>query len=461
LTSHPLLRNIFGSYGACFLTISTEVDEKARVTAPVVSESTMAKDSTLRFAAQTDEVMSLLRVVGLVRTGEAETRPEIGRLTGLGRGVVAQRVEAAIEMGFLEDGEFGPSSGGRAPRTLRFRADQGTIVICALGALHIRVGLASLDGVVLKEAHREWDIARGPAETIATSISMIEELLHSVECGPVWAVSVGVPGPVDFETGSPVAPPIMPGWNGFDVRRMFEQHFDAPVWVDNDVNLLALAERSHRQSDAVDLIYCKVGSGIGAGLISHGRIHRGANGAAGDIGHVRVRDSESVCRCGKVGCLEAEASGWAIVRDATLALDEGSGGLLAARLAAGEPLTPDAVSSAAMDGDALAISLVQRSARLVGESIAALVNMFNPGVIVVGGAVAGAGEIFLAEVRQRVYELSLPLATRDLSIVQSVGDEKEPLRGGAELAIEQLFEVTFPRWFASGRPSIEGVKAPA
>lgn len=425
-----------------------------------MSESSMARDSALRFGAQTDEVMSLLRVVNLVRTGEAETRPEIGRLTGLGRGVVTQRVEAAIEMGFLEDGEFGPSSGGRAPRTLRFRSDQATIVICALGALHIRVGLSTLDGEVFAEAHREWDIGRGPAETIDMSLGMIDQLLAEHPSGPVWAVSVGVPGPVDFESGSPVAPPIMPGWNGFDVRRRFEQRFDVPVWVDNDVNLLALTERSHRRDDAIDLIYCKVGSGIGAGLVSHGRIHRGANGAAGDIGHVRVRDSETPCRCGKVGCLEAEASGWAIVRDATRALDEGAVGILAGLVARGELITPEAVSIAAVDGDALAISLVQRSARLIGESIAALVNMFNPAVIVIGGAVSAAGEIFLAEVRQRVYELSLPLATRDLSIVRSVGDEREPLRGGAELAIEELFEVTFPRWFASGRPTIEGVKAP-
>ena len=112
-----------------------------------------------------------------------------------------------------------------------------------------------------------------------------------------------------------------------------------------------------------------------------------------------------------------------------------------------------------MDGDALAISLIQRSARLVGESIAALVNMFNPAVIVVGGAVSSAGEVFLAEIRQRVYELSLPLATRDLSIVRSLGDEKEPLRGGAEMVREQLFDATFPRWVADGRPTIDEVMA--
>ncbi|HKT57054.1 MAG TPA: ROK family protein [Microbacterium sp.] len=419
----------------------------------------MATESALRFGAQTDEVTSLLRIVNMVRTGEASTRPEIGRLTGLGRGVVAQRVDAAIGMGFLEDGEFGPSSGGRAPRTLRFRADQGLIVLCALGALHIRVGLAALDGTVLAAQHRPWEIGRGPAETLEAAIAMIDDLLAAGPDRPVWALAVGVPGPVDFESGSLVSPPIMPGWNGFNVRRMFEQRFDAPVWVDNDCNILALAERMHRRDEATDLIYCKVGSGIGAGLLSRGRLHRGANGAAGDIGHVRVRDSEVLCRCGKVGCLEAEAGGWAMVRDAEKAVDEGAGGALAALRERGETLTPEALCIAALNGDALAIRLVQRSARLVGESIAALVNMFNPSVIMIGGAMASAGEIYLAEVRQRVYELSLPLATRDLVIVNSRKDEDEPLHGAAELAIEELFDATFPRWFASGRPTIDGVKA--
>jgi predicted NBD/HSP70 family sugar kinase len=239
------------------------------------------------------------------------------------------------------------------------------------------------------------------------------------------------------------------------VRGRFAERFGAPVWVDNDVNLLALAERARRSDDAIDLIYCKIGTGIGAGLLTQGRIHRGANGAAGDVGHVRLPGSSVRCRCGKRGCLEAEAGGWAIVRDAERAVADGADGLLAGV----EPLTPEAVAVAAMNGDALAISLVEHSAQHVGESLAALVNMFNPSVIVVGGAVSAAGETFLAQVRQRVYEFSLPLATRDLAIVRSHGDADEPLRGGAALAIEQLFEATFPRWFAAGRPSIERIVA--
>lgn len=421
----------------------------------------MATDSALRFGAQTDEMTSLLRIVNMVRKGEAMTRPEIGRVTGLGRGVVTQRVDYAIQLGYLEDGEFGPSSGGRAPRTLRFRGEQGTIIICALGALHIHVGLAALDGDLLDQTHRHWDIARGPAETLAAAMEMIDELLDRGPNSPVWGVAVGIPGPVDFETGRPVAPPIMPGWNGFDIRRLVEQKYGAPVWVDNDVNLLAFGERARRMTELPDLIYCKVGSGIGAGLLSRGRIHRGANGAAGDIGHVRVRDSDALCRCGKIGCLEAVAGGWALVRDAKKAIDEGAGGFLAQRASAGEEPTPETISRAAENGDALAISLIQRSARDMGESIAALVNMFNPGVIVIGGAVAAAGELFLAEVRQRVYELSLPLATRDLKIVQSVDDPREPLRGGAEMVREQLFDVTFPRWFADGHPAQTRAAVPA
>jgi len=420
----------------------------------------MSTESTLRFGAQTDEVTSLLRIVNLVRTGEATTRPEIGKVTGLGRGVVSQRVDQAIQIGFLGDGEFGASSGGRAPRTLRFRAEQGRIVICALGAAHIRVGVTALDGDVLEHTHRAWDIGQGPEKTIAAVMTLVDEVLAKDAKIPVWAVVVGLPGPVDFNSGQPVSPPIMPGWSGFDVRTPFEERFNAPVWVDNDVNLLALGERARRRDALADLIYCKIGSGIGAGLLSQGRIHRGANGAAGDIGHVRVLDSTAVCRCGKIGCLEAVASGWALVRDVEQAVKEGASTSMAPLAEKGK-LTLEEITLAVRSGDPLAIMLVQKSARVVGETISALVNMFNPAVIVIGGAIGSAGEVFLAEVRQRVYELSLPLATRDLIITMSVKDEREPLRGGAELAREQLFDVTFPRWFAEGRPSPERAAVPA
>ena len=420
-----------------------------------MSKSGMRGEAT-RAAVQGDELTTLLRIINLVRLGEVTTRPEIGRVTGFGRGVVTQRVEQAMEMGFLAEGERGPSSGGRAPRTLRFTAERGRIVVCALGALHIHVGISALDGDVIDDIHRSWEIARGPDETLDVVMTMLDELFDRNEDIPVWGVAVGLPGPVDFASGRPMSPPIMPNWNGHNVKARFEQRFGAPVWVDNDVNLLALGERARRRDDNVDLVYCKTGTGIGVGLLSQGRIHRGASGSAGDIGHLRVPGSTVPCLCGKTGCLEAVAGGWALVRDAEQAVAGGASGVLAAALRAGSTLIPEDVSGAAEKGDPLGISLIQRSAQVVGEAIASLVNTFNPAVIVLGGAIAaGAGEIFLAEVRQRVYELALPLATRDLMIVRSVNDPREPLRGGAEMIREQLFDRTFARWFAGGRPSIE------
>ena len=406
-----------------------------------------------RSGATADELTSLLRVINLVRLSEATTRPDIGRVTGLGRGVVTQRVQQAIDLGFLAEGGRGPSTGGRAPRTLRFVAERGRIVICALGALHIHVGISALDGDVVDDVHRSWEISRGPEATLDVVMEMIDELLARHDDVPVWGITVGLPGPVDFRTGRPMSPPIMPNWNGFDVKAAFQQRFDAPVWVDNDVNLLALGERARRREDRVDLVYCKIGTGIGVGLLSEGRIHRGASGSAGDIGHLRVPGSTLPCVCGKIGCLEAVAGGWALVRDAERAVADGAKGVLATTLTERSSLRPEDIAGAARRGDPLGFSLAQQSAQAVGEALASLVNIFNPAVLVLGGAIAaGAGEIFLAEVRQRVYELSPPLATRDLVIVRSVDDPREPLRGGDEMVREELFDRTFSRWFASGRP---------
>lgn len=414
----------------------------------------MTHDNTLRFGAQTDAVTSLLRIVNLVRNGEATTRPEIGRVTDLSRGVVTQRISQAISMGFLVEDALAPSTGGRAARSLRFTAERGRIIVCALGALHINIGLTDLDGRIIGRSHADWEVTRGPEETIAKIFTLVDALVAEHGEAETWAVVVGLPGPVDFDSGSPVSPPIMPGWGGFDVRGSFEQRFEAPVWVDNDSNLLVLSERERFADGTGDLIYFKLGSGIGTGLLSRGRIHRGANGTAGDIGHVPVRGSEETCRCGKTGCLEAVASGWALVRDARRALEGGAQGLLADRVSDGATLDLEQITLAARDGDPIALGLIERSASLVGDSIATLVNIFNPSTIVVGGAIAGAGEVFLAEVRQRIYRHSLPLATRDLVITTSASDRTAPIRGGAALAIEELFETTFPRWFAETRPTI-------
>jgi len=401
-----------------------------------------------------DSVGSLLAVVNLVRTGRARTRPGLAQTLGLGRTVIAQRVDQAIDVGYLEESELGESTGGRAPRTLRFRSERGHIVVCALGALHIRVGVSDLDGTILRSDHREWDIAQGPKATLQVAQDMIDSLLAGVDSSPIWGVAVGVPGPVDFATGRPVTPPIMPGWDAVDIRGAFERKYRARTWVDNDVNLLALAERARRGDDEhLDLIYLKVGTGIGAAFLFDGHLHRGVSGAAGDIGHTPVANGDGLtCRCGKTDCLEATAAGWALIRDAQDALDTGEASDLRPTSEA-RALVPEDLALAARRFDQLALRLVGRSAERAGAAVAVLVNALNPSVVVTGGAISSANDAFTVPFARAVHEAALPLTARNLSIVHSQADRDEPIAGGNALVIEQLFERSFSEWFADGQPT--------
>lgn len=392
-----------------------------------------------------DQLDGLVAVLGLIRSGTARTRPELARRAGLGRTVVSQRLSQLIAGGLVEEGVLGASTGGRAPRELRFRAEAGVVLAAELGATSITVGATDLSGEVRAQLEEPWDIAAGAEPTLERVEALFDALLTDLPNEPIWGIGVGLPGPVEFRSGRPVAPPIMPGWDGYPVRDRLAQHYRAPVWVDNEVNLMALGEcRAGIGRGEQDLIYVKIGSGIGAGLISGGRLHRGAQGCAGDIGHVAVGvgappgERSVVCRCGNVGCLEALAGGVALARDGAEAGRTGRSRLLGERLGAGD-LDARAVAWAAERGDGVAVELLSRAGRLVGETLSTLVNMFNPALVIIGGGVAESGDILLAAIREAVYRRSLPLATRELRIARSPLSNRAGLVGAAHMVTDELF----------------------
>lgn len=390
-----------------------------------------------------DHVDDLVRVLKLVRSGEANTRPELSRQSGLGRSVITQRIAELIDSGLVTEGEFGPSTGGRAPRELRFCAEAGLLLGAELGATSISVGLADLNGRIIEHREEASDIAAGPDTILGRAEELLDTFITALPAGPtaIWGVGVGVPGPVEFATGRPVSPPIMPGWDGYDIRGRLSVRYHAPVWVDNEVNLMALGElRSGLGRAERDLIYLKVGTGIGAGLISGGKLHRGAQGCAGDVGHIDAFDGHDVvCRCGNTGCLEALAGGAALARDAAAAAESGSSGYLHELAAAGHIVTARDVAAGATRGDATCRDLLIRSGSLIGQALAQLVNFFNPSLIVIGGGVAESGDAFLAAIRQSVYSRSLPLATRDLRIARSPLSNFAGLIGAAAVVLDELF----------------------
>lgn len=404
-----------------------------------------------------EQLESLAVVVGLLRSGQATTRPEISERSGLGRTVVAQRVGQLASLGLVESAGIGSSTGGRAPGRLRFRAEAGVILVAMLGATSLSVGLADLAGRLLEALDEPTDVARGPEMVLSELERHFDRLAANPQAmrGGIWGVGIGLPGPVEFATGRPSAPPIMPGWDNYPVRDRIQARYGSSVWVDNEVNTLALGElRAGLGQGEEDVLYVKLGTGIGAGLVSGGHLHRGAKGCAGDIGHTPTSEEALVvCRCGKRGCLEALAGGAALARDGTAAARSGKSALLADVLAVNGVVTAADVTRAGAHGDQIAVELLASAGRLIGETLSTLVSFFNPSLVILGGGLAGSGDDLLATIREAVYRRSLPLATRDLRISLSVLGDEAGLIGAAYMATDELFSVAgLRRWIHLGSP---------
>jgi predicted NBD/HSP70 family sugar kinase len=363
----------------------------------------------------------------LIREDVAVTRAELARVTGLARSTVAQRVDALIAQGLVYEAGGSASTGGRPPTVLAFNRDAGVVLVADLGATHARVAVSDLAGAPLAERAADLDIALGPEHALAWVDERFTELLDEVgrPGNAVRGIGIGVPGPVEFASGRPVSPPIMPGWDNFPIPDWFAGRYSAPVLVDNDVNIMARGEHRMHWGETEHLLLIKVGTGIGCGIVADGHIHRGARGAAGDIGHIRATTSEDVvCRCGNVGCLEAVAGGQALARRLAETGADASHSRDVVRLV--------------QSGHPGAIRMVRDAGRTLGEVLAGTVNFFNPAVIVIGGDIAEAHAQLLAGVREGIFSRSLPLATRDLRIVLCRLGDRAGVIGAAIMAIEHV-----------------------
>ena len=371
----------------------------------------------------------LSSTLGLLRDGSPHTRAELAQKTGQARSTVAARVEQLLESGLVSPTGEALSTGGRPPATFALNPSARIVAAVDLGATHARVAITDLASTVIAEHVETIAIGDGPEVVLARAGSIAGELIarSGRTMSELVGVGVGLPGPVDFSTGRPMNPPIMPGWDGADVVGQLSPMLGgAPVLVDNDVNLMARGEHTLGFPDVEHLLFVKVATGIGAGLIIDGAIRRGAQGAAGDLGHVAVPGGQDVvCRCGNVGCLEALASGRAIAAKLTEAgLPARSGADVVALVRA---------------GDVRASSAVREAGRDLGRVLATCVSLLNPSVIVVGGRMAEAGEHLLAGIREVVYGRSLPLATQHLRIVTSRTKGHAGIFGASTMVVDHVF----------------------
>jgi len=404
---------------------------------------------------------SLATILTLVRSGVATTRLDIEREAELGRAVVADRLATLERLGLIVEGELGPAIGGRAPRNMRFCAEAGATLAAHVDRESLAVGLADLNGALIVEHHEAVDLALGPEAILDRLTTLFYWLLDERGGkGRVWSIGVALPEVALLDANESdafdiAALDVLKAWRSFEFSTELSLRFGAPAWVRSNTEMLTRGEMKAGAGLGVqDMLCVRLDRSVSAGVVSDGQLRSGAQGLAGLIGHAPTSEgADVVCHCGAKGCLDSIASGEAVAREALAAARDGRSRYLAEILERSSAVTANDVSHGAQLGDAFCAELLARSGRLIGESLAPLVNLMNPGTVVLAGALAHSGEIVLAAVREAIYRRSHPLATRDLRIVRSELGGSAELVGAAGLAVEEIFAIPRLRdWITVGAP---------
>jgi predicted NBD/HSP70 family sugar kinase/biotin operon repressor len=368
-----------------------------------------------------------VRVLDALRRQGTASRSELARLTGLSRTTVGSVVADLQSRGLVvehADGDRQPGR-GRPPVLLGLDRSAGVAVGIDFDHDRVRVALSDLSSNVIAEDCAEIDVDHEAADAIDAAVDIVSALLvvANADEASVVGAGVGLPGPIDRRTGTVGSAVILPGWSGIPACEELSERLGVHVQVDNDANLGALAEASFGAGRGLsDIVYVRLGSGVGAGLVIGGRLHTGATGLAGEIGHVQVRPDGAVCRCGNRGCLETIA-GEAAIR-----------ALLGP--AVGHELTRRELLELVASGDLGATRVVNDAGLAVGRVLADLCNVVNPEAIVVGGELSEAGEPLLSGIREAVDRYALPGAADVVEVVHGELGERAEVLGALALVTQ-------------------------
>jgi predicted NBD/HSP70 family sugar kinase len=366
-------------------------------------------------------------ILSLIRHGNAVTRGDVLESTGLSRMTITQRIDALLTAGMIVEGGTTEATGGRRRRSLVFNAAQSHVMAVAVDTTHIRIAITDLTGAVIDDEHIDASVEAGPSVVLDQITEAASKLMARLHLRPADLCGVGIslPGPIDPVSGRPSQPPILPGWDAYPVA----EHLHAglphvPVLTCNDADAEAVGEYAVGFASTSSLCMVKVSTGIGTGIVINGRSYTGVDGGAGDIGHVRVSPSSAaLCQCGGHGCLAAVASGRAVAHELTeLGIPAASGREVGELLRA---------------GNAAAARLTQEAGRRIGEVMATVVCLLNPEVVLIGGALGSAP--LLAGIRETLYRVALPRATRHMTLQLGSLGEDAAVVGLTRMVVDQEF----------------------
>lgn len=352
------------------------------------------------------------------------SKADLVTFSGLPYSSVTNAINTLVNKGIVAKFPNSDYTGGRRSALFGLNAGEGLLIGADIGMTSIDLVITDFSGEPLARYSESALVSRGPTKILGRVISLIVDLLAAKQLTSkkILGLGLGLPGPVDFSSGTAVSPPIMPGWDKFPIVQFMGEHLPGVmVIVDNDVNIMGIGEHRAGMGLGVDnFIFVKIGTGIGAAIFIDGKIYRGADGCAGDIGHICVDKLGPICNCGNVGCLESVAGGGALADQARQAAEEGKSKILKKYYdKKNGQLQAEDVGNAAKEGDMFSVELIKQTGRRIGEVLAGLVNFANPNMIIIGGGVSNFGDLLLSNIRQAILERSLPLATNRLSIVLS------------------------------------------
>lgn len=379
-------------------------------------------------------------VLNLIKSRGPISRTDIARLSSLSLATVSGITADFVASGLVHETGEGESTGGRRPVLLRLNHQAGFVVGLKLMEQTITSALTDLDASVLHHRVTPLTTAAGtnPEDVLQTIVQAVESTISEAEVdrARVLGIGIGMAGVVDGEAGICRYSPFF-GWRDVPIAEPVASHFGLPVYLENDVNTLTIAEQWFGYGHGVDhFVVVTVGRGVGAGIVVNGQFYRGALGGAGELGHITLQEDGPPCGCGKRGCLEALTSDPAVVRQAQVAITLGE----RTPLAEAEPLTLEAIVAAADAGDKLARRLLSDAGHWLGRGIAHLVNILNPQMIIVGGEGVRAGEWRFGPMREAIHQHAFDGLADELEIIIEPSGDETWARGAACVVLGELFK---------------------
>lgn len=364
-------------------------------------------------------------LLNLVRRGRAQTTGELAVHMGWARSTVQERVQLLLKEGLLTSTATIQQGRGRPAAGLEFNPTAAVVLAVQVGVSGSRVALTDLATEVLWSDVIDTGITSSPGELVSTVHETAARALRALDedASRLWGIGIGLPGKVELATASPAD---AGEWLRYPVAEALSEPYGVPVFVDQDVNLLALGEQRFSWPQADVFVCVKVGTVIGCGVVINGSVVRGAAGLAGEIGHTHVSGHDEPCACGNKGCLNVVAGG----------------GALATALNADGVPTANAreVARLARDGSLPAVQAVRAAGRDIGEALAGTINLLNPTAITVWGYLADAEDHLFSGLREGIYSRAVPAATGQLTLERARLGDEAGIRGAAMVVVDNVLD---------------------